>query len=177
LKHPELAAIEMIGTFMNAERLARQRLTSTSAWTRRRVIVLAGGAAASAWAMPLLAATDDLTAAVSAYTGGATPKPGKVRLEIAELIDNGNVVPITVTVESSMNASDHVKAIAVFNEKNPQRDVARFTLGARYGKASVGTRIRLSTSQRLVAVAQMSDGTFWSDSKDVIVTLAACIES
>ncbi len=146
-------------------------------FTRRRLIVLAGGAAASAWAIPGFAASDELAAAVSAYTGGATPKPGKVRLDIAELIDNGNVVPVTVTVNSAMSAADHVKTIAIFNEKNPQRDVAKFTLGPRYGKAGVGTRIRLATSQKLVAVAQMSDGSFWSDSKDVIVTLAACIES
>ena len=101
---------------------------------------------------------------------------GKVKLDIAELVDNGNVVPITITVDSHMTAGNHVKAIAVFNEKNPQRDVAKFTLGPRYGKAQVSTRIRLATTQQLVAVAQMSDGSFWSHTVDVIVTLAACIE-
>ena len=99
-----------------------------------------------------------------------------VTLGVAELVDNGNVVPITVTVDSPMTAADHVKSIAVFNEKNPQRDVACFTLGPRAGKASVSTRIRLATSQQLVAVAQMSDGSYWSHTVNVIVTLAACIE-
>ena len=66
--------------------------------------------------------------------------------------------------------------LAVFNEKNPQRDVVKFTLGPRYGKPAVSTRIRLATTQKLVAVAQMSDGSFWSHTVDVIVTLAACIE-
>jgi sulfur-oxidizing protein SoxY len=75
-----------------------------------------------------------------------------------------------------MTAANHVRAIAVFNEKNPQRDVAKFTLGPRCGKAQVSTRIRLATTQQLVAVAQMSDGSFWSHTVDVIVTLAACIE-
>jgi sulfur-oxidizing protein SoxY len=117
-----------------------------------------------------------LAAAVAAYTQGAPVRAGKVKLDVAELVDNGNVVPITVTVESPMTAADHVKAIAVFNEKNPQRDVARFTLGPRAGKASVTTRIRLATSQQLVAVAQMSDGSYWSHTVNVIVTLAACIE-
>jgi sulfur-oxidizing protein SoxY len=103
-------------------------------------------------------------------------RAGKVKLDVAELVDNGNVVPITVTADSPMTAADHVKSIAVFNEKNPQRDVARFTLGPRAGKAAVTTRIRLATSQQLVAVAQMSDGSYWSHTVNVIVTLAACIE-
>jgi sulfur-oxidizing protein SoxY len=85
-------------------------------------------------------------------------------------------VPITVSVDSAMTATDHVAAIAIFNEKNPQRDVARFTLGPRAGRARVSTRIRLATSQKLTAVARMSDGSYWSDTVDVVVTLAACIE-
>jgi sulfur-oxidizing protein SoxY len=143
---------------------------------RRQFIVVSSGFLMPLWFESAMAASDELAGAVSAYTGGASLRTGKVKLDIAELIDNGNVVPVTVTVASAMTAADHVKAIAIFNEKNPQRDVAKFTLGPRYGKPSVGTRIRLATSQKLVAVAQMSDGSFWSDSKDVIVTLAACIE-
>ena len=143
----------------------------------RRQIVMAGtGLAAWVLLRPALAATDGLAAAVSDYAGGAVITAGKVRLDIAELVDNGNVVPITVTVDSPMTAANHVRAIAIFNEKNPQRDVARFTLGPRYGKAQVSTRIRVATTQQLVAVAQMSDGSFWSHTANVIVTLAACIE-
>lgn len=144
--------------------------------TRRKVLMTGAGLTAWIYLRPALAATDELAAAVAAYTGGAVASPGKVRLEIAELVDNGNVVPITVTVDSPMTASNHVRAIAIFNEKNPQRDVARFTLGPRAGKASVSSRIRLSTTQKLVAVAQLSDGSFWSHTVEVIVTLAACIE-
>ena len=76
----------------------------------------------------------------------------------------------------AMTAANHVTAIAVFSEKNPQREVVKFTLGPRCGKVSVSTRIRLATTQKLVAVAQMSDGTFWSHTDDFIVTLAACIK-
>ena len=96
---------------------------------------------------------------------------------MAPLVENGNSVPITISVQSPMTATDHVTAIAVFNEGNPQRDVAVFRLGPRAGRAVVATRIRLATSQQLVAVAQLSDGTFWSSTADVIVTLAACVES
>lgn len=125
---------------------------------------------------PAAAQAGELAAAVAAYTQGAPVRAGKVKLDVAELVDNGNVVPITATVDSPMTAADHVKSIAVFNEKNPQRDVARFTLGPRAGKAAVTTRIRLATSQQLVAVVQMSDGSYWSHTVNVIVTLAACIE-
>jgi sulfur-oxidizing protein SoxY len=152
---------------------------SGAALSRRRL--LASGAGATTCLMLSLhtsahAATDDLAAAVASYTGGAAVRAGKVRLDIAELVDNGNVVPMTVTVDSPMTAAEHVNAIAVFNEKNPLRDVARFTLGPGAGKARVSTRIRLATSQKLVAIARMSDGSFWSHTVDVIVTIAACVE-
>lgn len=145
---------------------------------RRRILL--GAAGASAWMAfrpaTSLAQADDLATAIRTYTGGVQAKEGRVHLDIAELIDNGNSVPITVSVESPMTTANHVAAIAVFNEKNPQRDIVRFQLGPRAGKAFVSTRIRLATSQKLVAIAKMSDGTCWSHSVDVIVTLAACIE-
>jgi sulfur-oxidizing protein SoxY len=86
------------------------------------------------------------------------------------------VVPVRVTVDSPMSAADHVSEIAIYNEKNPQKDVGRFTLGPRAGKADVSTRIRLATSQKLTALARMNDGSVWSDTVDVVVVLAACIE-
>lgn len=144
--------------------------------TRRSIVMTGTGLAALLLVSPALAETDELMAAVSAYAGGQTVRPGKVILDVPELVDNGNVVPITITVDSPMSPANHVKAIAVFNEKNPQREVVKFTLGPRYGKSAVSTRIRLATTQKLVAVAHMSDGTFWSHSAEVIVTLAACIE-
>jgi sulfur-oxidizing protein SoxY len=143
---------------------------------RRELLALGAGLAATALVRPAAAQADDLAAAVAAFAGGAGVKAGRVKLDLARRVDNGNVVPLSVSVDSPMTAADHVKAIAVFNEKNPQRDVARFTLGPRAGKAAVATRIRLATSQKLVAVAALSDGSFWSDSADVIVVLAACIE-
>ncbi len=144
--------------------------------SRRHILAITAGLAGWSLLPSATAATDELAAAVSSYAAGAKVTAGKVKLDIAELVDNGNVVPITVTVDSPMTPASHVRSIAVFNEKNPQRDVASFTLGPRYGKPSVSTRIRLATTQKLVAVAQMSDGTYWSHTVDVIVTLAACIE-
>lgn len=143
---------------------------------RRRVLALGLGAAGALAAPPALAQAEELPAAIAAYTGGAPVTPGKVKLEIEKIVDNGNAVPVKVRVDSPMTAAAHVTAIAIFNERNPQRDVARFTLGARAGKAEVATRIRLATSQKLVAVARLSDGSYWSDTVSVVVALAACIE-
>lgn len=144
--------------------------------TRRRALTAGAALAACVLVRPALAQSDDLAAAVRQFTGGAPVQNGRVRLDIAQLVDNGNTVPIAVSVDSPMTAADHVVAIAVFNERNPQREVIKATLGPRAGKAQVATRIRLATSQKLVAVARLSDGSHWQQTVDVIVTLAACIE-
>ena len=113
---------------------------------------------------------------VRAFTNGMAVRTGKVTLDLSPLVENGNAVPVTVTVESPMTAAGHVRRIALFNEKNPQAEVAVFHLGPRSGLARVSTRIRLATSQRVAAVAELSDGTFRSAEANVVVTLAACIE-
>jgi sulfur-oxidizing protein SoxY len=81
-----------------------------------------------------------------------------------------------VVVESPMSASDYVKAIHVFNEKNPQPNVISVKLGPRAGRAAIATRIRLSDTQTVTAIAEMSDGSFWSHAVDVVITLGACLE-
>jgi sulfur-oxidizing protein SoxY len=145
----------------------------------RRLLLQAGAAAfAQALLVPVASAqgNEDLAALVARFANGQPVQRGKVKLEIAPLVDNGNVVPMRVLVDSPMSAGEHVTEIAVFNEKNPQHDVARFQLGPRAGKAEVATRIRLATSQKLVAMARMNDGSVWTDAVDVVVVLAACIE-
>jgi len=122
------------------------------------------------------AAEPTLDAAVRAWAGPATPRTGRVLLQIPELVENGNAVPLVVRVESAMSAADHVQEIVLFNERNPQRDIARFQLGPHSGRAEVATRIRLSTSQQIVALARLNDGSVWQQRVDVLVTLAACVE-
>jgi len=117
-----------------------------------------------------------MQAAMRKVLGGATPRPGKVKLEIAPLIDNGNTVPLSVSVDSPMTSAEHVKAIHVFTEKNPQPNVLSVRLGPRAGRASVSTRVRLADSQTVHAIAELSDGSFWSGSADVVVTVSACLE-
>jgi sulfur-oxidizing protein SoxY len=117
-----------------------------------------------------------MQAAIRTVFGNAEIGKGKVTLDIPSLVENGNTVPMTVSVESPMTATNYVKSIHVFNEKNPQPNVIGIHLGPRAGKASVATRIRLADSQKVVAIAQMSEGSVWSGQVDVIVTLAACVE-
>ncbi|MBX3626232.1 MAG: SoxY-related AACIE arm protein [Rhizobacter sp.] len=126
--------------------------------------------------LPAHATSSEMEAAIRGYADGKPVTRGKVKLDVPPLVENGNAVPITVSVDSPMTPEAHVTGIAVFNDRNPQRDVVRFTLTPRSGRAQVSTRIRLATSQQLVAVARLSDGSYWSDAVDVLVTLAACLE-
>jgi len=138
--------------------------------------VAAAGAGLPSLAPKATATEATLAEAIRELTGEAPLERGRVTLELPSIVENGNAVPLTVSVESPMTEADHVEAIHIFNQKNPQPYVAAFHLGPRAGKARVSTRIRLADSQRVVAIARLNDGSFWSDSADVIVTLAACTE-
>jgi sulfur-oxidizing protein SoxY len=150
--------------------------------TRRRFLIdtaaLAG--AAGIWLPlatgPASATPASMRAAIRKVVGEAPVTKGRLKIDLPPLIENGNAVALTVSAESPMTAADHVKAIHVFTEKNPQPNVVSIYLGPRAGRASVATRIRLADSQKVIAIAQMSDGSFWSDELEVIVTLAACLE-
>ena len=144
--------------------------------SRRQLMAAGLGTALGVSWRPAQALSDELAGALRGFTGGASSKEGRVLFDIAPLVENGNTVPISITVQSPMTAADHVQAIAVFNEKNPQREVVSCKLSPASGKAAVSTRIRLATTQQLIAVAKMSDGSYWTHTVDVIVTLAACIE-
>ncbi|MHB8267055.1 SoxY-related AACIE arm protein [Bradyrhizobium sp.] len=149
--------------------------------TRRRFLALTGSAAALG-ALPVVrprpaeATPAMMATAMRDVTGSAVVRAGKVKLDVPPLVENGNTVPMTVSVTSPMTAEDHVRSIHVFVEKNPQPNVGNFVLGPRAGRAQVSTRIRLADSQKIVAIAKLSDGSFWSATADVVVTLAACTE-
>lgn len=156
---------------------------------RRRLLQRGAAATALAWATLRLrpaqavetsaeaaALRAGLDAAVRAWTGGVVPRRGRVEIEIAPLVENGNAVPVTLSAPSAMTETDHVQSIALFNERNPQREVAVFHFTPTSGRAQVATRIRLATSQTLVAVARYRDGSVWSQEAEVLVTLAACVE-
>ncbi len=148
----------------------------------RRDLLKAAGALAGCGGLTLLAvcpaaATPEMMQdAVRNVVGEATINKGKVKLDLPPIVENGNSVPCTVSVDSPITATDYVKAIHIFNEKNPQPNIISVRLGPRAGRAQFSTRIRLADSQIVTAIAELSDGSFWSGDIDVIVTLAACIE-
>lgn len=114
--------------------------------------------------------------AIRKVVGNAPVRQGRVKLDVPPLIDNGNAVPVAVEVESPMSAADHVKAIHLFTERNPQPYVLSAYLGPRAGRARIATRARIADTGSVTAIAQLSDGSFWSDTVKVIVTLSACLE-
>jgi sulfur-oxidizing protein SoxY len=150
--------------------------------TRRRILVgsarlaIGAGLASLLGTTPGRATPQAMQDAIREAIGEAQPRAGRVTLDIPPLVENGNTVPLTVTVDSPMTEADHVKTIHIFNEKNPQPHVITIALGPRAGKAHVATRIKLADTQQVVAIAEMSDGSLWTASADVIVTIAACIE-
>ena len=146
--------------------------------TRRAVVFgsLAGGLAATISVERARATPEQMRTAIRNVVGTATVRKGRVELDVPPVVENGNTVSLVVTVDSPMSATDYVKAIHVFNEKNPQPNVISAHLGPRAGKAKISTRFRLADTQTVTAIAEMSDGTFWSATAAVIVTLAACVE-
>lgn len=149
--------------------------------TRREFLVVAGAAFAASAEAQLPANIEALRKAalqdaLRRVTGGAALRSGRVKLDVPPLIDNGNSVSLTVTVDSPMTPADHVKAIHVFTEKNPQPYILSAYFGPRAGRAAITTRCRIADTGAVIAIAQTSDGAFWSDSAQVVVTLSACLE-
>ena len=139
-------------------------------FNRRQVLAVTLLPAAAAQATP-----ETLQAAVMAYANGTPIRDGRVAIEIAELVENGNAVPLAVQVQGTV--ADQVRSLAVFTSHNPQPEVAVFHFSPRFaGRARVDTRIRLATSQRVLALATLADGSVWRAQADVLVTLAACVE-
>jgi sulfur-oxidizing protein SoxY len=125
---------------------------------------------------PAHATPQEMQDAIRKVVGSVAVSRGRVKLELPPLSENGNTVPLTVSVESPMTPADHVRAIHVFTELNPQPEVVSFRLGPRAGRAHVSTRIRLANTQTVTAISELSDGSFWSATASVVVTLAACLE-
>ena len=153
-----------------------------SGTSRREFLKSAGAVTLALPAVSLVspsarATPDTMKAAIDKVVGNAKVTMGKIAIDIPPLVENGNVVPVTITVDSPMTKDNYVKALHLFNEKNPQPNVIGVAFGPRAGKAAISTRIRLADAQKVVAIAEMSDGAFYTESADVIVTLAACVEA
>lgn len=147
---------------------------------RRRFLLAAGGAAAAvvlpARAQLFRTPLNNMPEKIRTLVGNANVRPGRVTLNVPPLVENGHLVPLSVRVESPMTEADHVRAIHIFTERNPLPEMVSFRLGPRAGRAFAATRVRMADTQNVVAIAEMSDGSYWSDSVHLIVTLAACLE-
>lgn len=139
------------------------------------------GLAAAAAGLALLPATRALASPeavaeeIAGFTGGQTPQSGKVRLLIAERVENGSAVPVTIEVDSAMDGEDRVESVILLGEANPNPVVATFHFSALSGSATVSTRVRLAASQKVVAVARMVDGSVWRDEREVDVAIGGCV--
>lgn len=141
---------------------------------RRQVLVLVPGVAVLALFTAEARAATSIEEAISAFTGGRAPAEGRVTLTAPSIAENGNSVPLTVSVDSPMSEDDYVEAVTVFATGNPNIDVATFQFSPASGQAAATTRIRLAKTQDIVALARMSDGSVYIDRTEVKVTLGGC---
>lgn len=143
----------------------------------RRSLLLSAGGAVAIIALPLQAIADqaDLERARRDLFDDRPIREGRVTVKLPPIAENGYSVPLSVTVDSPMTAEDYVKRVAILSPRNPLPNIAQFNFTPRSGKAFVSTRIRMSGTQSIQAVAEMSDGSLWSGSMQTVVTLAACV--
>jgi len=143
--------------------------------SRRQVLAGSAGALAVAtFGVQPAQAANNAQDLIKAFTGGKAATEAKVKLDLPEIAENGNTVPMTVTVESPMTEASHVTEVLVLADGNPNAGVATFHFSPASGVAEANTRIRLATTQNIIAVAKMNDGSFVMASKQVKVTIGGC---
>jgi sulfur-oxidizing protein SoxY len=154
---------------------------------RRRMLALAGGSAMLPLLVPRAVQAQMPTEPpplgsgyallVPKATQGAPVRIGRVVLEAPTLADNGHSVPVRVVVQSAMRPDDHVRSITLLSDRNPRPVIIKAWLGPHAGRAELATRVRLNGTQRILALAEMSDGSWWSGEADVVVTESACLDA
>ena len=146
--------------------------------SRRMYLSALGLLGLSSWMAPSLtmAKKPEAMEAIAKIAGSNTIRDGRVKLVIPPLVESGNLVVLKLSIESPMTANDYVKAVHVIAEENPSPNIFTAYFTPRSGRAELTTRVRLADSQRVWAIAQMSDGSFWQGYADTLVTLSACTE-
>lgn len=142
----------------------------------RRRMLIAGAALLALPPASARATKPEVAAAIRALTGGAPLRQGRIKLDIPLLVENGNAVALSVTVPEPPPEAARIRSIHIFAESNPNPNVINAFFGPRSGRPGLSTRIRLATSQTVIAVAACADGSFWTDSVELLVTLAACLD-
>ena len=159
-------------------RLVRRRLLQTGLGVGAAVSTasaLAQAPGTPAYFVPLGKTLPDWPA-IRAQLGGRTPKHGRVQVEAPPFAENGNSVPVAISIESTMTQAEHVRMVWLFPERNPRPTIATFALGPDNGRAQIDSRVRLAGTQNMIALAEFSDNSLWWGSAHVVVTIAACLE-
>lgn len=145
-------------------------------FTRREMLQFSAAATAFTCLGPqlALATASEADEAIKAFTGGLIPASGKISLDAPEIAENGNTVPVSVSVDSPMTADNYVSSVMIVADGNPNPAIATFHFSAMSGEAAAKTRIRLAQTQNVIAVAKMSDGSAFMDKKEVKVTIGGC---
>jgi sulfur-oxidizing protein SoxY len=141
---------------------------------RRQVLTAGAGALAAVTSIAPAHAANDAADLIKTFTGGKAVTEGKVKLDLPEIAENGNTVPMTVSVESPMSEQSYVTEVLVVGDGNPNGGMATFHFTPASGVAEANTRIRLAATQNITAVARMNDGSFFTVSKQVKVTIGGC---
>lgn len=144
---------------------------------RQALSIGAGALGAIAWGVsvvPALAAKNNAEELISKFTAGKAPVKGKIKLDLPDIAENGNTVPMTVSVESPMTQQSHVSDVLIVADGNPHAGVVTFHFTPASGVAEANTRIRLAETQKVIAVAKMNDGSLYTESKEVKVTIGGC---
>ncbi len=143
---------------------------------KRELIALGFGSVAALTlpALPAFAEGEKAAARIKEFAGGKEPATGKVALTTPEIAENGNTVPVSVSVDSPMTEDNYVQSVLILADGNPEPGVATFNFSPLSGEASATTRIRLAKTQNVVAVAKMNDGSVFMDKKLVKVTIGGC---
>jgi len=144
--------------------------------SRRDVLALGAGGAAVLVTLSdaTLAAPAEAAAEIAKFTGGKTAEQGKISIELPEIAENGNTIPMSISVDSPMTANNYVTDILVVADGNPRPGVATFHFTSLSGRATAATRIRLATTENVIVVAKTSDGKFYTVQKQVKVTIGGC---
>jgi sulfur-oxidizing protein SoxY len=148
-------------------------------FTRRQLLMAVGTGGLAATTMTLvpglvLADVGSVGEAIKALIGDASPAQGRIDLDLPQIAENGNTVPVTVSIDSPMTDDDHIKAVHIFAEGNPLPNVATFHFTPACGEATCSTRMRLAKTQNVIAIAEMSDGNIYTAKTEVKVTIGCC---
>jgi sulfur-oxidizing protein SoxY len=143
--------------------------------TRRNALLLGAGLTITLVAVdPLMATPDEAAAEINKFTGGKATEAGKISIDLPEIAENGNTVPLSIKVDSAMKADDYVSEIRVIADGNPFPGIVKLHLTPMAGRAEVATRIRLNSTENVIVLARTSTGKLYMDRRVVKVTVGGC---